>query len=222
MEIPDDVFDSIDGKSTIYTDFLTIESQDEGDLLIPTVSRGKPYEENTYWFYAGRIYRCSTTRDAFIPTDWTEVVYTDDTRANEAAALADEAKRIGNTLVNGLGFQQTEIGESYVISPVIAGGHLLIGDETGVYAKIDIDGKLYCSGADISGTVHVEQGDLIIGNESGTVVDGKTVYNYTKIDGKNLMLGTVQRYLYPSLIEMEFMKGLVRIENIKKENFNTI
>ena len=40
--------------------------------------------------------------------------------------------------------------------------------------------------------------------------------DYTKIDGNNLLLGTVQRYLYPSLIEMELINGLVKIEKEKK------
>ena len=44
--------------------------------------------------------------------------------------------------------------------------------------------------------------------------------DYTKIDGNNLMLGTVQRYLYPSLIEMEFMNGLVKLE--KEKNVNAL
>lgn len=36
--------------------------------------------------------------------------------------------------------------------------------------------------------------------------------DYTKIDKNNLLLGTVRRFLYPSMIEMEFMKGLVPVE----------
>ena len=39
--------------------------------------------------------------------------------------------------------------------------------------------------------------------------------DYTKIDGENLLLGTAQRYIYPSFIEIEFMKGLVHKENNK-------
>ena len=41
---------------------------------------------------------------------------------------------------------------------------------------------------------------------------GRLDLDYTKIDKNNLLLGTVRRYLYPSMIEMEFMKGLVPIE----------
>ena len=39
--------------------------------------------------------------------------------------------------------------------------------------------------------------------------------DFTKIDKENLMMGTVNRYIYPSMIEVEFMKGLVPIEKNK-------
>lgn len=39
--------------------------------------------------------------------------------------------------------------------------------------------------------------------------------DYTKMDKNNLLLGTVRRYIYPSMLEMEFMKGLVPIEKEK-------
>ena len=39
--------------------------------------------------------------------------------------------------------------------------------------------------------------------------------DYTKIDKNNLLLGTVRRYIYPSMLEMEFMKGLVQLEKEK-------
>lgn len=40
--------------------------------------------------------------------------------------------------------------------------------------------------------------------------------DYTKIDKNNLMLGTKERYFYPSMLETEFMKGLVPLEKSKK------
>lgn len=39
--------------------------------------------------------------------------------------------------------------------------------------------------------------------------------DFMKIDKENLMMGTVNRYIYPSMIEVEFMKGLVPIEKNK-------
>ena len=44
--------------------------------------------------------------------------------------------------------------------------------------------------------------------------------DYTEMDANNLLLGTVQRYVYPSMIEMEFMKGLVKIEKENKKTIN--
>lgn len=40
--------------------------------------------------------------------------------------------------------------------------------------------------------------------------------DYTKIDKNNLMLGTKERYFYPSMLETEFIKGLVPLEKTKK------
>lgn len=40
--------------------------------------------------------------------------------------------------------------------------------------------------------------------------------DYTKMDSNNLLLGTKERYFYPSLLEMEFMKALVVLDSKKK------
>lgn len=42
--------------------------------------------------------------------------------------------------------------------------------------------------------------------------------DYSKMDANNLLLGTVNRYIYPSMLEMEFMKGIVKLENIHTGN----
>lgn len=92
------------------------------------------------------------------------------TKADDAYELADSAKEIaenaqtiGDNLVNGLGFQETEITGKYVISPVIAGGTLLIGDKSGTHAQITTEGKLICTGADISGDIVANS--LTLGND---------------------------------------------------------
>ncbi|MBR6690370.1 MAG: Fic family protein [Bacilli bacterium] len=42
--------------------------------------------------------------------------------------------------------------------------------------------------------------------------------DYTKLDKNNLILGTALRYIYPSYVEMEFVKGLVPyIKNDEKK-----
>ncbi|MEG1597592.1 MAG: Fic family protein [Bacilli bacterium] len=46
---------------------------------------------------------------------------------------------------------------------------------------------------------------------------GQFELDFTKMDKDNMLLGIKERYLYPSMIEMEFMKGLVTL----KQNINT-
>lgn len=55
--------------------------------------------------------------------------------------------------------------------------------------------------------------------KSKTLDCGPLDIDYTKMDSENLLLGTVQRYIYPSMLEMEFMKSLVPIQ---KENNHSI
>jgi hypothetical protein len=80
--------------------------------------------------------------------------------ADTAKGIADNAKNIGDALVNGLGFQETEISNKYIISPVIAGGTLLIGDKDGTYAQITTDGVLNAVGANIKGSITATSLDL--------------------------------------------------------------
>lgn len=132
-----------------------------------------PYYVGDLWVQgsSGDILHCITPRtekQSYDRNDWKKSSkYTDDAKANEAYELADDAKSvadnakiIGDNLVNGLGFKETEITGSYVISPVIAGGTLLIGNKSGTYAQITTDGKLICTGADISGTIHATDGEF--------------------------------------------------------------
>lgn len=42
--------------------------------------------------------------------------------------------------------------------------------------------------------------------------------DYTKMDSKNLLLGTVERYVFPSMLELEFMKAIVKKEKEKEDS----
>lgn len=153
-DVPDEVYDAIDGKATLYT--TKPSSQEVNDLLIPTTTfTSYGYNSSNvytkYTFTAKKVYKCTYTATSFTPRYWEEIAYTDDTLATEAKSVAEEAKELSESLETGLGF--TQIGSTYVISPVIAGGTLLIGDETGTYAKIDEDGTLTCTNANVSGNV---------------------------------------------------------------------
>lgn len=86
--VPDEVFDAIDGKSTIYVS--KPKSQAQGDLLIPNETFTSKYNSTTYNFVEKKIYRCTTKSSTFRPDYWTEVEYTDDTLAKEALAKAEQ------------------------------------------------------------------------------------------------------------------------------------
>lgn len=59
--------------------------------------------------------------------------------------------------------------------------------------------------------------DFVV-EKSACMSCGPLDIDYTKIDTENLLLGTVNRYIYPSMIEMEFMKGIIT----KEKEVNTI
>ena len=150
VDIPDEVFDAIDGKAAIYVSAPT--SQNVGDLLIPASTFTRIYGTQTYTFTQGKIYKCTTDANSFIPSYWVEVAYTDDTTALAAQSVAKEAKDIANAISTGIGFK-TEIGGNYIISPVVGTCTLLIGDENGVYSKIDSQGNFTSNSATIIGTI---------------------------------------------------------------------
>lgn len=56
--------------------------------------------------------------------------------------------------------------------------------------------------------------DFVI-EKSKNMSCGPLDLDYTKIDSENLLMGTANRYIYPSMIEVEFMKGLVQLEKEK-------
>lgn len=77
-------------------------------------------------------------------------------------------------LIDGLSFKKTEITGEYVISPVIAGGHLLIGDTTGTYAQITADGVLSCTNAEVHGTVYATDGEFS-GKITSSTIESDTI-----------------------------------------------
>jgi hypothetical protein len=155
-----------------------------GDLLIPASDIGD--------YKAGKVYK-------YNGSSWVEIKYTDDTRAEAAYTLADGAKSvadnaqtIGDNLVNGLGFKKSEVADNYIISPVIAGGTLLIGDTNGTYAQITKEGILNAKGANITGKITATEG-YIGTKEAGFTINssyfssGRDSY---KGDGDGVYIGT--------------------------------
>lgn len=135
MEISKEVFDTIDGKASIYVSKPNNYKAKDLWILDADNADGK---NGTYPRYKqGTILVSTKDNTGYSVSDWTEKVrYTDDTRANSAYELAESAKNLGNTLQKCLGFT-TEISSNYVISPYIGGGYLQISsDNTG---KVIID-----------------------------------------------------------------------------------
>jgi len=54
--------------------------------------------------------------------------------------------------------------------------------------------------------------------EKNKILPFQVELDYSKMDKENLLAGTKERYLYPSYLEMEFMKALVPLQ---KENVNS-
>jgi hypothetical protein len=174
--VPKSLFDTIDGKAAIYVSYPSNPSQ--GDLLIPTNN----LSVNGVSYIKGKVYK-------YDGTSWIEIAYTDDTKANEALdkannaqttansakSVADNAKTIGDNLVNVLGYDGTKITGTYIYSPVISGGSILVGNKSGTYAQITTDGVLNCAGANITGVINATKGGTIGGFNIGT----SAIYNGT-------------------------------------------
>ena len=62
---------------------------------------------------------------------------------------ASYAEKLGDELVNVLGYDGTKIKGTYIYSPVIQGGTLLIGNKDNIYSEITKDGKLIARACEI-------------------------------------------------------------------------
>ena len=187
IQISDEVFDLIDGKAQIFVSQPSNYKKNDMWILDVENADGKNTEYPEY--KKGTLLVSSKDNAEYSSNDWSEPVrYTDDTKANSAYDLAYNAKIIGNKLVNGLGFQETEITGSYVISPVIAGGTLLIGDKSGTYAQITTDGKLTCTGAEVSGKVTATKGQI-----GGWNLGSSLIYKNSYDSDKNITHSAAMR-----------------------------
>lgn len=66
-------------------------------------------------------------------------------------------------------------------------------------------------------TIRVFLRDFVL-KKSKNLSCGPLDLDYAKMDANNLLLGTVRRYVYPSMLEIEFMKGLIRTKKLKNDN----
>lgn len=153
VDIPDEVYDLIDGKASIYVILPTNTSElATGDLLIPASNITNT--SGTVLYTKGKVYRWTGSA-------WSEVAYTDDTAANE--------------IKTGIAF--TKINDQYVISPHIVGGDLnIVGTDGKTSAEITTDGILKAKGANIEGTITATSGSFTgdLTANSLTISEGAT------------------------------------------------
>lgn len=98
-----------------------------GDLLIPD----KDIKSGTKTYYAKKVYK-------YDGTNWTEINYTDDTKADTVDTKIGYFQQNVNKLLNA-DLPTTEIGSDYVFSPYIGGGYLYIKGDNG---SVEINPKL--------------------------------------------------------------------------------
>ena len=150
MDVPDAVFDKIDGIASIYVEIP--DNPVKGDLLIPTTTITTSINNVKKVYGQGKVYR-------YDGSSWLGINYTDNTVANKIAT----------------GIGATEIDEQYVISPHIVGGDLKIVSVDGTTsAEISSDGVLTATGANISGTITATDGSF-----TGTVYATDSTFSGT-------------------------------------------
>lgn len=164
-EVPDEVWNQINGKAQIFT-----------------TQPVSPYNSGDLWFTSdSEIMTCIHSRienGAFYSSDWKKLVkYTSN---EELDQLKDSIgytivgnKSVISPLIQAGTIQGSTIESSELISATIKGGQLLIGDEDGIYAKIDTNGKLTASGGEFFGNVvatsmTAQKGYSIFYNDIGT------------------------------------------------------
>lgn len=104
------------------------------------------------------------------------------TTANSAKSVADNAKTIGDNLVNVLGYDGTKITGTYIYSPVISGGSILVGNKNGTYAEITPEGVLNCNGANVTGVIKATSGSIdSISATNLTITSGKITLGNTML-----------------------------------------
>ena len=131
-----------------------------GDLLIPD----KDIKSGTKTYYAKKVYK-------YDGTNWTEINYTDDTKANSLEKEITNFQSNVNKLLNA-DLPLTEIGDSYIFSPKIGGGYLYIKNKNDE-RSVTIDPQESYSSNNYIFKVTDKNGNITIGADS----DGAASFN---------------------------------------------
>ena len=119
QDVPDDVFNKIDGKSTIY--ISKPSSYKKGDLWILE----EDYTIGGVKYSKGEILTATESNTTFDKADWTKkVIYTDDTEAKKAQTsikeTQDDLKTLGDTVKENKAFFDKFTKDGYLDSSEIA------------------------------------------------------------------------------------------------------
>ena len=158
MEVSKEVFDTIDGKASIY--ISKPNNYKSKDLWILDIENSNGSNSTYPKYKQGTILVSTKDNTGYNVSDWIEKVrYTDDTKADSAYELAESAKNLGCKLQKCLGFT-TEITSDYVISPFIGGGYLQISSDN--RGKVIIDPLGLVQQSHIF-SIYNNNGDIVMG-----------------------------------------------------------
>ena len=120
QDVPTEVFDKIDGKSSIYVSKPA--SYEERDLWILEAA----YTLGGVAYSKGELVVATKTNASFSAADWTKKVkYTDDTVANAAKKAAEEAKKAADTAqTNVTNLGKTVISNKKAFDSYVTDGYL--------------------------------------------------------------------------------------------------
>ena len=120
QDVPTEVFDKIDGKSSIYVSKPA--SYEERDLWILEAA----YTLGGVAYSKGELVVATKTNASFSAADWTKKVkYTDDTVANAAKKAAEEAKKAADTAqTNVTNLGKTVISNKKAFDNYVTDGYL--------------------------------------------------------------------------------------------------
>ena len=173
MNVPEEVFDKIDGIRTIYTTLPlpTNTTANQGDLLIPDTG----FTHGGVSYIAKKVYK-------YVGTSWIEIDYTNDDYAKEVEkslnSYKEEVKEFQTDVNAALTGGKTTIGKDFVISPKIGGGYLYIKDSrttsnTGISVEINPNGTSF-TGHNSNYVFNVQKNNNII---MGVTNDGQGYFS---------------------------------------------
>ena len=173
MAVPDEVFDSIDGKSNIFVAWPDTGVQiNEGDILIPS----SKISESGKTYSAGKVYRYIKKNGAS-SSSWEPIDYAD---TDSVTDVDDKITSVTNQITNGEGiFQQglaKEASEATINKFDLTASSLIVYGGTGTSKKIIFSAEgTKDSNGDVTGGAVSIAGWTVTNNQLSYTPDGKKI-----------------------------------------------